>query len=90
MERYTDKRLAEVNHASEAVRRLLIVVVMPYPLPSFLVHHLNLVQVPAEKIHFAHGSLDPGAPVHPRSPLVHSRDDGNYPTVQILSAIDRT
>src|SRR5216684_221321 len=75
MKRNTDERLAEVPNTSEAVRRLLIVVVAPYPLSSFVDSLLNLVQVPIEKVHFAYGSLDPGAPVYPWSPLVRTRDN---------------
>jgi hypothetical protein len=43
MKRNTDERFAEVHNTSEAVWRLLIVVVVPYPLSSFLDYPLNLV-----------------------------------------------
>lgn len=36
MEWNTDKRLSEVDDTAEAVRRLLVVVVVPYPLPALL------------------------------------------------------
>jgi hypothetical protein len=74
MKRDTHKRLAEVHNTSEAVRGLLIVVVAPYPLSPFLDNPSNLVQIPIEKVHFAHRSLDPCSSVHPRSPPIHFRD----------------
>src|SRR5262249_33861030 len=60
---------------SDAVRRLLVVVVGPHSLSSFLDNLFNLVQVPIEKVHFSHWSLDPCASVHLQSPLVRSRDN---------------
>jgi hypothetical protein len=43
MEWNTDKCLAELYHAAQAVWGLLIVVVVPYPSPSFLDSALNSV-----------------------------------------------
>jgi hypothetical protein len=75
MKRDTDERLAEVHNTSEAVRRLLIVIVAPYPSSTFLDNLLSSVQVPIEKVHFANRSPDPCASVHPQSALVRSRDN---------------
>ncbi len=80
VQRDTHFDLAEIHDAAEAVRRLLIVVVLPNAFLPFIDDSFDLPQVSIEEVDFSRRRLYPRASVYPRSPFIQASHD-RYDTV---------